>query len=165
MQLAGLRLDEAVRLRVSEIGGVELVLDSHGTKNGRPRRVLLTPAAAAFFRQLKGEAGGRPLVFETAHLRDLVQRQVHAAAEGLGIADQRVHNFRAHYAEQLYERLRADGVSDRRARHQVASVLGHSRINVLKHYLPSDESQLSPGASIKSPAAPAVFPGLAGVMA
>lgn len=143
MQLAGLRLDEAVRLRVSEIEEAELVLDGHSTKNGRPRQVPLTQEARVFFHQRRAEAAGRPLVFETEGLRDLVQRQVHAAAESLGIADQRAHNFRAHYAEQLYERLRAEGVSERRARHEVASALGHGRINVLKHYLRPDESALA----------------------
>jgi integrase len=135
MQLAGLRLDEAVRLRVSEIGEGELVLDGHSTKNGRPRRVPLTSDAARFFGQLRRAAGGRDLVFETARLRNMVQRQVRAAAESLGIADRRAHNFRAHYAEQLYQRLRAKGLTDRQARHQVAAALGHGRTSVLKHYL------------------------------
>jgi integrase len=97
--------------------------------------VPLTPEADTFFRRLRAEAGGRPPVFETARLRDLVQRQVRVAAESLGIADRRAHNFRAHYAEQLYQRLRAEGLSDRRARHRVAAALGHGRISVLKHYL------------------------------
>jgi integrase len=95
----------------------------------------LTPDAERFFQQLKTEAGERPLVFETARLRGLVQRVVKATAETLGIADRRSHNFRAHYANELYHRLRAGGISDRRARRTVAAALGHGRLSVLKHYL------------------------------
>jgi integrase len=140
MRLGGLRLDEAVRLRVSEIQDDRLRLDGHSCKNGRPREVPLTPDAVEFFQQLKTQAGERPLVFETVRLRGLVQRVVKATAETLGITDRRSHNFRAHYANELYRRLRADGISDRRARRTVAAALGHGRLSVLKHYLsPSGE--------------------------
>ena len=135
MRLAGLRLDEAVRLRVSEIQDDRLSLDGHSCKNGRPRRVPLTPDAAEFFQHLKAQAGDRALVFETARLRGLVQRVVKATAGPLEITDRRSHNFRAHYANELYQRLRADGISDQRARRTVVAALGHGRISVLKHYL------------------------------
>jgi integrase len=84
---------------------------------------------------MKQQAGERPLVFDTARLRGLVQRTIRQAAEQLGLCDRRAHNFRAHYATQLYQRLRAGGVSDRRARRTVAAALGHGRSNVLRHYL------------------------------
>jgi integrase len=133
MEQAGLRLDEAVRLRVSEIREDHLSLDGHACKNGRPREIPLSEEVAAFFAELKRQAGDRPLVFETAHLRRLVQRAVWRAAEELGITDHRSHNFRSKFANKRYRQLKEE-LPERQAKREVASELGHGRTTVLRSY-------------------------------
>jgi integrase len=136
----GLRISEVARLRVSEISvsGWGLALDGHSTKGGRPRTVPLDDEARAFFQELRsaGERHGGGYVFrDHKGLPRELQRWINRACRELGIGHSRVHDFRAAYADQLYERLIAAGASDHQARHEVASALGHSRVDVLRHYL------------------------------
>ena len=64
-----------------------------------------------------------------------LQRWINRTCRELGIGHSRVHDFRAAYANQLYERLIAAGATDRQARREVAGALGHGRVDVLRHYL------------------------------
>jgi integrase len=70
-----------------------------------------------------------------------LQRWINRACRELGIGHSRVHDYRAAYANELYERLNAAGASNQQARRAVAGALGHGRTSVLKHYLsPTSEN-------------------------
>jgi len=138
--LGGLRISEAAGLRLSEIttSGHTLKLDGHSTKGGRPREVPLSEEAQGFFQELRqmGERRGDGYVFrDRKGLPRELQRWVNRACQQLGIGHSRVHDFRAAYAQTLYDRLIAAGALDNQARREVAAALGHGRMDVLKHYL------------------------------
>jgi integrase len=137
----GLRISEVAGLRLGEISatGWTLNLDGHSTKGGRARDVPLNDEARQFFRELRGmgdRRGGDYVFRDRKGLPRELQRWINRACRELGIGHSRVHDFRAAYANQLYERLIAAGASDRQARREVAGALGHGRVDVLKHYLP-----------------------------
>lgn len=136
----GLRISEVAGLRLSEISptGSTLKLDGHSTKGGRPRVVPLDAEAKPFFQALRGmaERHGRDYVFrDYKGLPRELQRWLRRACRALGIGHSRVYDFRAAYANQLYERLIMAGASDQQARREVAQALGHGRVDVLRHYL------------------------------
>jgi integrase len=136
----GLRISEVAGLRLGEISetGWTLNLDGHSTKGGRARDVALADEARRFFQELRamGDRRGGDYVFrDRKGLPRELQRWINRACRELGIGHSRVHDFRAAYANQLYERLVAAGASDRQARRDVAGALGHGRVDVLKHYL------------------------------
>jgi integrase len=136
----GLRISEVAGLRLSEISptGSSLKLDGHSTKGGRPRVVPLDAEGKPFFQALRGmaERHGRDYFFrDHKGLPRELQRWLRRACRELGIGHSRVHDFRAAYANQLYERLTLAGASDWQARREVAQALGHGRVDVLRHYL------------------------------
>jgi integrase len=138
----GLRISEVAGLRLGEISatGWTLNLDGHSTKGGRARDVPLNDQAKQFFQELRGmgdRRGGDYVFRDRKGLPRELQRWINRACRELGIGHSRVHDFRAAYANQLYERLIAAGASDRQARREVAGALGHGRVDVLKHYLTS----------------------------
>jgi integrase len=136
----GLRISEVAGLRVSEISesGWTVKLDGHSTKGGRPRTVPLEAEGRAFFQQLRSMAerrGGGNVFRDRQGLPRELQRWINRTCRELGIEHSRVHDFRAAYASQLYERLKDAGATDRHARRDVAAALGHGRVEVLRHYL------------------------------
>jgi integrase len=136
----GLRISEVAGLRLSELSeaGWTLNLDGHSTKGGRPRLVPLNDAGRAFFEALRRTAerrSGDQVFRDHKGLPRELQRWLRRACRELGIGHSRVHDFRAAYANQLYERLTVAGASDQQARREVANALGHGRVDVLRHYL------------------------------
>jgi integrase len=95
-----------------------LDLDGHSTKGGRARDVPLNDEARLFFQELRGmgdRRGGDYVFRDRKGLPRELQRWINRACRELGIGHSRVHDFRAAYANQLYERLIAAGASDRQA--------------------------------------------------
>ena len=136
----GLRISEAAGLRASEISetGWTLNLDGHSTKGGRPRTVSVDDVGRRFFIELRKSAQRRGVDNVFRDRRGLpreLERWINRACRDLGIEHSRVHEFRAAYANELYERLVAEGATDRQARREVAAALGHGRIDVLRHSL------------------------------
>lgn len=136
----GLRISEVAGLRLGEISatGWSLHLDGHSTKGGRAREVPLNDEARQLFQELRGTGdrrGGDYVFRDCKGLPRELQRWINRACRKLGIGHSRVHDFRAAYANQLYERLIATGATDRQAQREVASALGHGRVDVLRHYL------------------------------
>lgn len=136
----GLRISEVAGLRLREIcpAGSLLKLDGHSTKGGRARDVPLNDDARQFFQELRGtaERRGSDYVFrDRKGLPRELQCWINRACRELGIGHSRVHDFRATFANQLFERLIVAGASDQQARREVANALGHGRVDVLRHYL------------------------------
>jgi integrase len=139
---AGLRLREAVHLRVdaiSERGDLIRLLSGDGTKNGKPRTVaVLSPDGREFFAKLRGAALAHSdgLVFrDRKTLGRAYERELRRVCRELGIAHSRTHDLRSLWANETYERLTAMGATDRQARGEVSTMLGHCRLAVLRHYL------------------------------
>jgi len=136
----GLRISEVAGLRLSEISeaGWTLNLDGHSTKGGRPRLVPLADAGRAFFQALRLTAQGHSGDYVFRDHKGLpreLQRWLRRSCRELGVGHSRVHDFRAAYAGELYDRLIAAGATDHQASREVAGALGHGRVDVLKHYL------------------------------
>jgi integrase len=86
--------------------------------------------------QYIGEQRGDGYVFrDRKSLPRELQRWVNRACQQLGLGHSRVHDFRAGYAQALFERLRTAGATDRQARREVAAALGHGWAEALRHYL------------------------------
>lgn len=133
-------MSEVAGLHPSEISpsGFILKLDGNSTKGGRPRQIPLNGEAQAFFQQLRqmGERREDGYIFrDHKGLPRELQRWVNRACRELEIGHSRVYDFRAAYAQELYERLIAEGATNYRARQEAAQALGHRRIDVLRHYL------------------------------
>lgn len=139
---AGLRLREAVNLRVDAIGerGGRLTLTSGaGTKNGKPREVaVLSPDGRQFFVRLREVAVAHSFGFVFRDRKTLgraYERELRRVCRELGIAHSRTHDLRSLWAGETYGCFRLMGATDRQARYEVSSMLGHGRLAVLRHYL------------------------------
>jgi integrase len=139
---AGLRLREAVNLRVAAISarGDRIRLASgDGTKNGKPREVaVFSPDGCQFFVKLRevAVAHNDGFVFrDRKTLGRAYERELRRVCRELGIAHSRTHDLRSLWANETYDRLKAMGATDRQARREVSDMLGHGRIAVLRHYL------------------------------
>lgn len=139
-RIAGLRREEAVRLRGHDIDLERCALRADkGTKGGRPREVQVDPQHLKDLETLKERAAQHSdgYVFQDRRgLGKRTERAVEEACKRLGIADQGTHGFRGLFAQQRYQEYRDAGMSDRQARLEVAHELGHGRISVTYSYIP-----------------------------
>jgi hypothetical protein len=58
------------------------------------------------------------------------------AARDLGIKISGLHRLRSNQAKYKYTKLRAEGLTDRQARHKISHDLGCNRIDVVKMNIP-----------------------------
>ena len=61
---------------------------------------------------------------------------VRQATRELGITISGLHRLRANYAQNEYNDLREQELSDQEARQDVSKKLGHNRVSVTKSYVP-----------------------------
>jgi integrase len=66
-------------------------------------------------------------------------QSVRRTARELGIQVQGIHRFRSNYAQDIFEKLKDDGKSDRDARREVSRRLGHNRVEVTNSYIPPQD--------------------------
>ncbi len=134
MQLhAGLRINEAVRLRLDRIDFEHNTLEVKG-KGGKIRTITLPdPSALAMLDRskhyplLQGNA-----ISWTRRIEQLVQ----AACAEHHITCLGTHGFRASAAQRTLDDLLDSGMSERDARKQVSQLLGHNRTSVTRSYAP-----------------------------
>jgi integrase len=146
---AGLRLREAVSLRVgaiSERGGPITLAAGDGTKNGKPRVVaVLSWPGREFFRELREGSQARSDGHVFRDRRTLArahERELRRVCRELHIVHSRTHDLRSLWAEETYDHLRTIGATDREARCEVSTMLGHGRLAVLQHYLKRKTAQI-----------------------
>jgi hypothetical protein len=126
----GLRLSEVAGLQGKDIDPENLVMHVKG-KGGRQRTVEL-PADLVE----KLDTSKQYLFTPSQAWKSQFYRAVREAARALGITVSGIHRLRANFAQNEYEKMRANGLSDQEARQQVSKLLGHNRVSVMKSYVP-----------------------------
>lgn len=139
-QIAGLRREEAVRLRGVDIDPERCVIRADkGTKGGRPREVRVDPQYRQELQEFKERAERHRdgHVFQgRGSLGQRTERAVEEACKRLGIEDRGTHGLRRTFARERYESYRQAGMDDRQARRELARDLGHNRLDVTYSYVP-----------------------------
>jgi integrase len=130
---AGLRIDEAIKLRTDKVDFERGTMCVKG-KGGRTRTV--EPQDKSVLAHLE-QSRRFPLLHgrEDAWTRK-IQRLVRQACEELGIEPIGTHGLRATAAQNMYDEELDGGTDDRAARPKVAKFLGHNRTDVTKSYVP-----------------------------
>jgi integrase/recombinase XerD len=129
---AGLRISEALRLRVADIDSQRMVLHVRGAKQAKDRLVLLSPHLLAMLRQywVETKAHG-PLLFpgrsgRPVHI-DVIRRAFRATVNEIGLSKRvTLHSLRHGFATHLLE----DGTDIR----VIQSLLGHANLQTTAHY-------------------------------
>ena len=129
---AGLRISEALRMRVEDVDSKRMVLHVRGAKHGKDRMVLLSPRLLTLLRAYwSAERPSRPLLFpgrfgRPVHI-DVIRRALWATVAGLRLSKRvTLHSFRHGFATHLLE----DGADIR----VIQQLLGHSSPLTTAHY-------------------------------
>jgi integrase/recombinase XerD len=129
---AGLRISEALRLRVADIDSQRMVLHIRGAKQAKDRLVLLSPQLLLMLRRYWAETKVQgPLLFSGRSGRpvhiDVIRRAFRATVDGLGLQKRvTLHSLRHGFATHLLE----DGTDIR----VIQSLLGHANLQTTAHY-------------------------------
>jgi site-specific recombinase XerD len=129
---AGLRISEALRMRVEDVDSKRMVLHIRGAKHGKDRMVLLSPILLTMLRDYwKSERLTGSLLFpgrtgRPVHI-DVIRRALQATVAGLGLSKRvTLHSFRHGFATHLLE----DGADIR----VIQQLLGHASPVTTAHY-------------------------------
>lgn len=129
---AGLRISEALRMRVEDVDSKRMVLHVRGAKGGKDRMVLLSPRLLTMLRDYwRAERPKGQLLFpgrfgRPVHI-DVLRRALWATVAGLGLSKRvTLHSFRHGFATHLLE----DGTDLR----VIQQLLGHSSPLTTAHY-------------------------------
>ncbi len=143
---AGLRISEALRLRVDDVDSKRMVLHIRGAKQGKDRFVFLSPQLLTLLRRYWVETKARgPLLFTSrsgqhVHI-DVLRRAFRATIRGLRFRKRvTLHSLRHGFATHLLE----DGTDIR----VIQSLLGHADLKTTAHYTRVSIRALS---KVKSP--------------
>lgn len=129
---AGLRISEALRLKVTDIDSKRMVLHIRGAKNGKDRLVLLSPELLVALRRYWAESRPQgPHLFVGRNRRpvhiDVIRRALRATVRETRIGKRvTLHSFRHGFATHLLE----DGTDVR----VIQALLGHSSLETTAHY-------------------------------
>lgn len=129
---AGLRISEALHMRVEDVDSKRMVLHIRGAKHGKDRMVLLSPRLLTMLRNYwRAERPTSSLLFpgrfgRSVHI-DVIRRALRATVAGLGLSKRvTLHSFRHGFATHLLE----DGAEMR----VIQQLLGHSSPLTTAHY-------------------------------
>jgi integrase len=146
-RITGLRVSEAATVREQDIDldANRIHVDGKGgAKGGRDRVVDVSDEHADFLAELKEQAASHAdgYVFQGRGkhgqgLGDRTREAVRQACHRIGVAYYGTHGFRKGWAQEKFRTLLAKGLDRREAGWQVSQALGHGRLDVLRHYLPS----------------------------
>jgi hypothetical protein len=126
----GLRRDEIAGLKGTDLDMENLKLHIKG-KAGREREVDIPVELAV---QLNPS---RQYLFTPSRSwKQAFYQAVRKTSRRLGITVSGVHRLRANFAQNQYDTLREQGLSDRAARQAVSKDLGHNRVSVTRSYVP-----------------------------
>jgi len=126
----GLRKGEIAGLKGKDIDKVKMVIYIVG-KGGRPREVPLPPHLAG-----KRNTSKQYLFTPSRSWKSAFFQAVANAAKALDIDLTGIHRLRSNFAQNLYEDLREDGLTDDQARDETSQQLGHNRREVTRSYVP-----------------------------
>lgn len=135
----GLRVSETVKLQGRDINldkGTVFIKDAKG---GRDRDVPIRNEDKQYFANLKASVGATERICPVQS--DSINKAVQRTMERVGIADKykdtSIHSIRKMYAQEEYDRYRAEGMEIDKALGQVSVQLGHSenRLELMKEYV------------------------------
>jgi integrase len=127
----GLRISEIAGLQGKHVDLEKMVL--HVTGKGGKKRDLELPAGLAD--QINPS---KQYLFDPSRSwKQSFYQAVRVAAQALGIHISGVHRLRANSFQNTYDKLIAEGMSDQKARKEVAKKGGHQRTDVTHSYIPS----------------------------
>ena len=121
---AGLRLDDAINSSKWEINDDDNSITILGSKNGLCYSTKKLSDKTIRQLRLAKEAGY--YAPKNAYVKDLKA----AGADSRG-----THGLRYNFAQERYEELRKEGMSHIEALAQVSIDMGHSRVEITRHYL------------------------------
>jgi len=129
---AGLRISEALRMRVEDVDSKRMVLHIRGAKGGKDRMVLLSPRLLVMLQDYwRAERPKGALLFpgrfgRPVHI-DVLRRALWATLDGLDLSKRvTLHSFRHGFATHLLE----DGADLR----VIQQLLGHASPLTTAHY-------------------------------
>ena len=129
---AGLRISEALRLRVTDIDSQRMVLHIRGAKQAKDRLVLLSPRLLTMLRHYWVEAQVHGLLLfpggfgRPVHI-DVIRRAFRATVNEVGFRKRvTLHSLRHGFATHMLE----DGTDIR----IIQSLLGHASLQTTAHY-------------------------------
>jgi integrase/recombinase XerD len=129
---AGLRISEALRLRVTDIDSQRMVLHIRGAKQAKDRLVLLSPQLLAMLRHYWVEAKAHGLLLfpgglgRPVHI-DVIRRAFRATVNEVGFRKRvTLHSLRHGFATHLLE-----AGTDIRV---IQALLGHANLQTTAHY-------------------------------
>jgi site-specific recombinase XerD len=132
-QAAGLRLDEAIHVRLDRVDFERGTVEVKG-KGGKIRCVTVVDRTVL---DLLDRSRRYPLLNGLAsNWKRYIEKLVFEACMELQIKPLGTHAFRAGAAQRLFDDLMAQGLKERQARKQVSQMLGHNRISVTRSYAP-----------------------------
>lgn len=126
----GLRVSEVAGLQGKDVDLESLVMHIKG-KGGRHRTISIPADLAS-----KLDISKQYLFTPNRAWKSDLYRAVRTATRQLGITVSGLHRLRANFAQNEYNALREQGLSDHDARLDVSKKLGHNRVSVTKSYVP-----------------------------
>jgi len=129
---AGLRISEALRLRVEDVDSARMVLHIRGAKQGKDRLVILSPRLLAMLRAYWATARPKGSLLFPGRLGrhvhiDVLRRAFRATVDALGLTKRvTLHSLRHGFATHLLE----DGTDIR----VIQALLGHASLLTTAHY-------------------------------
>lgn len=126
----GLRKSEIAGLKGENVDKEEMIIKVIG-KGGRYREVPLPDDLVE-----KINSSKQFLFSPKSSWKNAFYQAVSNAANSLDIELSGVHRLRSNYAQNLYDKLRNDGLTENEARDIVSKNLGHNRRDVTHGYIP-----------------------------
>lgn len=135
----GLRVNETVKLQGRDINLKENTVHINKSKGGRSRDVPIRNEDKQYFANLKASVGATERICPVQS--DSINKAVQRCMERVGISekyqDTSIHSIRKMYAQNEFDRYRAEGMEIDKALGQVSVQLGHSenRLELMKEYV------------------------------
>lgn len=135
----GLRVSECTKLQGRDINLEKGTVHVADGKGGRDRDIPIRAEDKGYFANLKASVGDRERICPVQS--DSINKAVQRTMERVGIADKykdtSIHSIRKMYAQNEFDRYRAEGMEIDKALGQVSVQLGHSenRLELMKEYV------------------------------
>jgi len=136
---AGLRVSECTKLQGRDINLKDNVIHVEGGKGGRNRDVPMREQDKEYFSSLKSNVGDRERVCPVQN--DSINKSIDRAMKREGIRnkynDTSIHCIRKMYAQNEFNRCRAEGMEIKQALQEVSVLLGHGedRMELMRQYV------------------------------
>lgn len=136
---AGLRVSECTKLQGRDINLKENTIHVADGKGGRDRDIPIRPEDKQYFADLKASVRDTERIcpVQPDSINKAIQREMEKLELKDKYEDTSIHAIRKMYAQEEYDRCRAEGMEIKEALGEVSVQLGHSenRIELMKEYV------------------------------